>query len=286
MASIVLWILGTFPNSTDIDVEHSTRMSVVEGQLLKTDSSIDAEINSVLALQLTIRQNQENYWEYEKQFVESDLLIQTQITKMTPKQQQYLEVLASKRLAETSDEKSLLLAWKTYLGQVSDIEDAIRGKKLEYSVLGRIGKFIEPVFTPIGFDWKITTALLGAIAAKEVFVSQFGIVFGIGEADVDDYQELGDSSMETRLSKRIKSVKYPEDHPTRAGEKVFNPLVAISLMIFCLISAPCMATVAVVIRETNSYLYGIWQFCGLSLGAYLVSLLVYQTGLYFKIGLV
>ncbi|PCJ21313.1 MAG: ferrous iron transport protein B [Candidatus Cloacimonadota bacterium] len=285
-ASIVLWFLGNYPNSLDLDSKISNELSNVKNKMLSDKLITDFDVKVALSIQSLMKENETKYWEYETAFTKEKIIIDNELKLATKSQQKIVSVLKLEQKANTKSEKIALDLWLQYQKNILNIEDFYRGKRLEHSILGKIGKFVEPVFTPVGFDWKITTALLGAIAAKEVFVSQFGIVFGIGEADVDDYQELGSSSTETRLSKKIKSVKYPKDHKTRAGEKVFNPLVAVSLMIFCLISAPCMATVATVIRETNSYMFGMWQFCGLSIGAYLMAFIVYQTGIYFNIGLV
>ncbi|MBO5753124.1 MAG: ferrous iron transport protein B [Proteobacteria bacterium] len=126
--------------------------------------------------------------------------------------------------------------------------------ELEFSAAGRVGKFIEPVLKPMGFDWKISTALLGAFAAKEVFVAQMGIVYSLGETD--------ESSEDLRSALR----------------QEYSTLTGICLIIFLLISAPCMATVAVMKRESNSWKYALAQFGGLTIGAYILAVLIQQIG--------
>ena len=126
--------------------------------------------------------------------------------------------------------------------------------ELEFSAAGRVGKFIEPVLKPMGFDWKISTALLGAFAAKEVFVAQMGIVYSLGEVD--------EGSEDLRSTLRNE----------------YSTLTGICLIIFLLISAPCMATVAVMKRESNSWKYALAQFAGLTLGAYILATLIQQIG--------
>jgi ferrous iron transport protein B len=125
---------------------------------------------------------------------------------------------------------------------------------LQYSTAGRIGKALEPAIAPMGFDWKIGTALIGAFAAKEVFVAQMGIVYSMGEVDE------GSDELRDQLSR---------DYP---------PLVGISLMIFLLIATPCMATIAVTRRESGSWGWALLQFGGLTVIGYLLSTLVYQIG--------
>jgi ferrous iron transport protein B len=128
-----------------------------------------------------------------------------------------------------------------------------RQAKLEYSVVGRIGRAIEPAIKPIGFDWKIGTALIGATAAKEVFVSQLAIVYAGG----------GDEGSQTLRDKL--QAKY-------------TPLTGFCIMLFCLISAPCVATIAMTKQETNSWLWALFQFGSLTALAYIITFIVYQLG--------
>jgi ferrous iron transport protein B len=125
---------------------------------------------------------------------------------------------------------------------------------LEYSVAGRIGKGLQPIFAPLGFDWKIVTAMIGALAAKEVFVSQMAIVYSVA----------GDPHGTTGLRDRL------------AHE--YSPLVGFSMMIFLLIATPCMATIAVTRRESGSWGWALFQLGGLTAIAYLLSLTIYQLG--------
>ncbi|MGD9638309.1 MAG: ferrous iron transport protein B [Alphaproteobacteria bacterium] len=132
---------------------------------------------------------------------------------------------------------------------------------LEYSIAGRVGRFIEPAIKPLGFDWKIGTALIGAFAAKEVFVSQIGIVYSIGDAD-----EESDA-----LRNRLK--------------KDYTPLQALCIILFCLISAPCFATIAITKRETASWKWAFFQLGSLTLIAYAFVLVVFQTGRILGLGI-
>ena len=132
--------------------------------------------------------------------------------------------------------------------------------ELSYSIAGRIGHAMEPLIKPLGFDWRIGTAMIGAFAAKEVFVAQMGIVYSVGEAD-------------------------EESEPLRDKLKAnYSPLVGFCIMLFMLISAPCMATIAVTKRESNSWKWALFQLVGLTLLAYGVTLVVYQVGSALGIG--
>ncbi len=125
---------------------------------------------------------------------------------------------------------------------------------LAHSAAGRIGHALEPALKPLGFDWRIGTAFLGAFAAKEVFVAQMGIVFSVGDAEQDP------RSLRVRLQEN------------------YSRLTAFCIMLFALIATPCMATVAVTRREAGSWKWAILQFIGLTVLAYVLTLLVYQFG--------
>jgi len=127
---------------------------------------------------------------------------------------------------------------------------------LEHSIAGRIGKAMEPIIKPLGFDWKIGTALIGATMAKEVFVSQLSIVYSLGSSE----QEQSMLLLEERL---------------RAD---YTPLQGFCIMLFCLLSAPCIATIAVTRKESGAWKWALLQFFGLTAIAYVATLLVYQTG--------
>ena len=140
------------------------------------------------------------------------------------------------------------------------LEEQKKAEELAYTISGRVGKALEPVFRPLGFDWKISTALIGALAAKEVFVSQLGILYAVGDAD----------ETSTPLKEHL--------------VENYTPLQGFCIMLFCLLSIPCMATIAIVRRETNSWKMAMGQAAGLLLCAYLLTFLVYQIGSALRIG--
>ncbi len=144
--------------------------------------------------------------------------------------------------------------------QITALENAKMAESFEYSISGRVGKFLEPAFRPLGFDWKVTTATIGALAAKEVFVAQLGILYSEGEAD---------ENSETLRAQMVRN---------------YTPLQAFCMMIFCLLSIPCLATLAVVKRELNSWKYAVAEGAGLFALAYVVTLAVYQLGSLLNIG--
>ena len=139
--------------------------------------------------------------------------------------------------------------------EIYQLENNRSAEELSYTIAGRIGHGLEPLLKPLGFDWKIGTALIGAFAAKEIFVSQLGIVYSIGEVDEE--------------SESLRSIL----------RNTYSPLTGLCIILFCLISAPCVATIAVTKRESNSWKWALIQLGGLTLLAYIITLLVNQIGL-------
>jgi len=169
-----------------------------------------------------------------------------------------------------------------YVEQRVELENRQAGDHLARTYIGRIGRGLETVLRPLGFDWKISTALVGALAAKEVFVAQLGVIYSLGETDPGEYEDVYRESAGP-LGERLQKAVYPEDHP-RAGQRVYTPLVAFCIMLFCLVSAPCMVTIVITARETGSWRWGLIQLGGLTVLAYLLTLIVYQVGTWLKIG--
>jgi len=128
-------------------------------------------------------------------------------------------------------------------------------QQMDHSVAGHIGRGMEPVVGLMGFDWKIGTALIGAFAAKEVFVAQMGIVYSLGDVDEES----------RTLREKLRDA--------------YSPLVAFCIMLFALISSPCMATVAITRRESNSWSWAMFQFWGLTVLAFILTTIVYQVGI-------
>ncbi len=141
--------------------------------------------------------------------------------------------------------------------QVVDQRDA--QARLANSVAGRLGKLVEPVIAPLGFDWRIGIGLIGAFAAREVLVPTLGQVYGQGRADVDDVY-VG------RVAREL------------AESGGLTPLKGLSLMVFFAIAMQCLSTVATIRRETNSWSWAIMVLVYLNGLAWLASLAVYQGG--------
>ncbi len=143
------------------------------------------------------------------------------------------------------------------------LDGAEASAQLERSVAGRLGKAIEPALEPLGMDWRLGIGVIGAFAAREVFVSTLGIVFGVGD-EVDEESET--------LREELRSAEWPD------GRSLMTPLAGVSLMVFFVFACQCMSTIAVVRRESGSWKWPILMFTYMSVLAYTASLLVFQVG--------
>jgi ferrous iron transport protein B len=144
-----------------------------------------------------------------------------------------------------------------------DLEAARGAAHLEASYGGRLGHAIEPAIRPLGFDWKIGVGIVGAFAAREVFVSTLGIVYAVGD-DAD--------ASSAPLRAKLQNARTPD------GGVAYTPLVGLSLMVFFALACQCMSTLAVVRRETRGLRWPVFLFGYMTALAWVVSFCVYQGG--------
>ena len=142
------------------------------------------------------------------------------------------------------------------------------GDQLRYSFAGRLGHAIEPAIAPLGFDWRIGVGIVGAFAAREVFVSTLGIVFDIESADETNEP----------LREVLRTATWPD------GRRLMTPLTGVSLMVFFVLACQCMSTIAVVRRESGTWRWPLFMFAYMSALAYGASLVVYQVGSQLALG--
>jgi ferrous iron transport protein B len=152
--------------------------------------------------------------------------------------------------------------------RLASIEKERGGAELRNSFAGRMGKAIEPVIAPLGFDWKIGIGIIGSFAAREVFVSTMSTVYNVGS---------NDESNRADLEKILREQKWPKDTP-KAGQLVYTPLVAITLMVFYVFALQCVSTVAIVRRETNSWKWPVFQWVYMGALAWILAFVTYHGG--------
>ncbi len=309
--SIILWAMTAYPKKPVFDRDYDSEREVAVQAFVNDTQALGEEIGIPAAVagtwagnELALADAESSYWESEPGFAEaeaayenvnSDLFGQTGGEELARFNEAVLQLdeidAAFEEAIEEAEEDShefrvaamvrenaiaalhldpeLLAAVTAYRDDIrgglaeanEEIDNAESAESLEYSISGRIGRFLEPVLRPIGFDWRIGTAIIGSFAAKEVFVSQMGIVYSVGEADEDS------DTLREKLQAN------------------YTPLQAFCMMLYALLSMPCVATIAVARRETHSWGYALGMLVGYTLIAYFATLIVFQVGRALGIGI-
>ena len=148
---------------------------------------------------------------------------------------------------------------------ITEQDNYLKSYKSENSLLGNIGKTIEPVFRPLGYDWRTSIAVLGSFAARETFVSTLATIYSLG-TDIDIEDEEGQKTIIARL----------KTETTPNGTLVFSLATGVSILLFFAFAMQCISTFAIVRKETNSWKWAIIQWVGMTGFAYLVAFIAFQ----------
>jgi ferrous iron transport protein B len=140
-----------------------------------------------------------------------------------------------------------------------DLSHRISSYKLEHSYIGTLGKIIEPLVKPLGYDWKIGIAVITSFAAREVFVGTLATIYSVGEES--------ESTIAGRMALETDEL----------GKPIFNLASGVSILLFYAFAMQCMSTIAVVRKETNSWKWPLIQLGYMTLLAYLSAFIAYQT---------
>ena len=235
-SSILIWFLTSFPQ----DVEYSQDYDAAREQVTMTHAQMadeilvnamlvteeqQAEANDILGQMLALDEEHKDDPPAEEEEATAEEATQEEAVE----EPAYFEELKAEELYP--------VAWALYANHKAE-EDEIKeldlqqGKeKIEQSYASELGRFIQPVMEPLGFNWRVNIAVIAAVAAKEVMVSTLGTIYAI-EASEDD-----STSLEEFL----------------ANDPDFNPAIGLALMVFALLYLPCLATMAVLKRETDSW---------------------------------
>ena len=235
-ASILIWFLTSFPQ----DVEYSQDYDAAREQVTMTHAHMadeilmnatlvteeqQAEANDILGQMLALDEEHKDDPPAEEEEATAEEATQEEAVE----EPAYFEELKAEELYP--------VAWALYVNHKAE-EDEIKeldlqqGKeKIEQSYAAELGRFIQPIMEPLGFNWRINIAVIAAVAAKEVMVSTLGTIYAI-EASEDD-----STSLEEFL----------------ANDPDFTPAIGLALMVFALLYLPCLATMAVLKRETDSW---------------------------------
>lgn len=261
--SIGIWFLTNYPSDIEYSKDYDTLITNVQTQFeeqtateilpaLQTESVEAHEAFSALLEKLQAIEE-----EFEGKIEELELEEDSpEFAAVQASKDQQLEAL------KAQDEPLFTLAerYQELQGEADEATEALENEqsaeKLVGSYAGRLGHAIAPLFKPLGFDWKISIGLFAGFAAKEVLVSTLGTIYSMGEAD------------ETSAALREALIADP----------VFSPLVAYTLMVFVLLYTPCLAVVAVIRRETNSWRWPLFSMAYTLVVAWVFSFLVRTIG--------
>jgi ferrous iron transport protein B len=153
---------------------------------------------------------------------------------------------------------------KSFDDQLAALDQEEAGEKLRRSFAGRMGRAIEPLIAPLGFDWKMGIGIIASFAAREVFVSTMSTVYNVGNAD--------DASTKTRMVETLREQRRAD------GTPVYTPLTAVTLMVFYVFALQCVSTVAIVRRETNSWKWPVFQWVYMGILAWGLAFLASRVG--------
>ena len=251
-ASILVWFMTNYPTEVSYSKDYDQAKEQVEEQFTaKTTQDVllplhIEKLEDHAALQATV--DELHALDEETEEAEAEQADARKEAKLAELEQTQPEIYPyAVRYQELDQERGEELA---------KLEKEEAGEKLAQSYAGQFGHMLEPVIKPLGFDWKIGVGLFTAVAAKEVLVSTLGTIYSVGESE-DDATALQDAL---------------------AADPAFNPLVAFVLMIFTLIYSPCLAALAVMRRETNSWKWPAFSFVYQTVLAWVIAFAVYQVG--------
>jgi ferrous iron transport protein B len=145
--------------------------------------------------------------------------------------------------------------------RLRELDQAEASAYLQQSILGRMGVWIEPLVEPLGWDWRIGTAVLASLPAREVVIATLGTIYNLGNEQ---------RSVPVGLRAKLHAARGPDGRPA------FNLAVALSIMMFFALCCQCGGTLAAIKRETNSWRWPMFTFAYMTLLAYAAALITYQ----------
>ena len=170
------------------------------------------------------------------------------------------ENIESQRLAAQAEVQTVLEG-EALAGEIARIDNEAAAAQLAQSWLGRMGQWVEPVFRPLGWDWRVSAAVIAGFPAREVVVAVLGTIYAVGsEAD------------ESSLAERLTTATWPD------GRTVFTLPMVLGLLLFYALCLQCAATLAVIKRETNTWRWPLFGWGYMTALGYVGALLIFQIG--------
>jgi len=255
--TVIVWAMSYYPRSTEIAQEYSQRQATLEQDYDRQLSAINSDLVSSLPGNEVISPAESEQLESRLADVtspeEADLA-GSELAAAYPGAGDFAQLMVEHRKLELSFHDALL-----------ELANDQAGANIRNSYFSRIGHAVEPLFIPLGWDWRITLAALASFPAREVIIATMGTIFNLG-GEVDDES--------SSLIGRMRLAKW--DHGPKEGQPLFTPAVALSIMVFFALCCQCGATLVTIKQETNALLYPIVTFTYMTVLAYVGALVVYQ----------
>lgn len=254
--TIVVWALSYYPHSTDISdqfdsretaltADYSTRQALVTGQLERVVASLPAGETQVADR------------------IRTEVQATGSIEELSGLAQAAGANEELALVAElTREQRLLMLTHEAALARLGREES---GAHLRNSYFARAGKAIEPIFVHLGWDWKVTMAALASFPAREVIIATLGTIYNLG-GEVDDES--------TSLVEKMRHATWEDG--SRAGQRVFTPAVALSVMVFFALCCQCGATVVTIRHEAGGWKYAVATFSYMTGMAFIGAFITYQ----------
>ncbi len=264
--SVVVWAFAWFPRSSAVLQEHAAQRAAAEQRadaelralragLPAEDPGLQACLSALRALNAAAQA--------ERAALEEADAGELALAAVDAAHEQARATVAAEHPERFPLASTLLEREADLDEELAAIARVEAGALLRDSYLGRVGRWVEPVVEPLGWDWRIGMATLASFPAREVVVATLGTIFNVGEADDETSGSLIDA---------LQQAERPD------GSPLFDLPTALSLMVFFALCMQCAATLAVMARETRSWTWPALSFTGMTLLAWLVACAVYQTG--------
>ncbi|MCA8939412.1 MAG: ferrous iron transport protein B, partial [Planctomycetes bacterium] len=224
--AIVIWALSYFPRSREVQAKFEAQRSALAIPEEEAQESFDAIVEAAYTETQRAKEN-----------------FEPSVEDLPEASRQNFEDL------------------KGLLDEHASINNAESAELMENSILGTIGQAVEPIFVPIGWDWRISTAAIASFPAREVVIGVMGTIFSQGEESDEESEGLHDA---------IKSATWPDGRP------LFTLATALSLMVFFALCMQCGASVAAIKREMNSWKWATISFVYMTVLAYVFALITFQ----------
>lgn len=253
--TIIIWALSYYPRGEEIVTRQLNKTEQLSAH--QTEESVVYE--SIAAVLVPSGTDQRLLNLFEHQFEAAVNLdeansIKTRLLAENPADNELIDFVHGASVLRIDHELAAM-----------DLANRQAGERLRQSYFGRMGRFVEPAFVPLGWDWKITMSVLAAFPAREVIIATIGTIYNLGS-------EVNEES--NSLISKLRAAKW-EDGP-RVGTPVFSGSVAISIMVFFALCCQCGATLVTIRQETSGWKYPIFVFTYMTALAYLGAFLSYQ----------